>query len=34
MTTAAKNVGQLGRLPKDMAGTDGSSLVPRDSDGR
>lgn len=33
MTSKAQKVGQLGRGPKDMEGTDGSSPVPRDSDG-
>lgn len=33
MTTKAQKVGQLGKQPKDMAGTDGSSPVPRDSHG-
>lgn len=34
MPTEAQNTGQLGRQPRKMAGTDGSSPVPRDSDGR
>lgn len=34
MTTEARNTGQPGREPRDMAGTDGSSPLPRDSDGR
>lgn len=34
MPTEAQNTGQLGGQPREMAGTDGSSPVPRDSDGR
>lgn len=33
MTSEAQKVRQLGRGPRDMAGTDGSSPEPRDSDG-